>query len=723
MIKNDQNTRQPFIVSSIEAQPNPSNGGGVPLLPDPAFLWQILVRNLALVISIIVILFTPAAYFIMKIPPTYAARASILLKPSQEIVRTSAPGERSGIVNADEVDTEIRLIGSALVAERAARRYAAQLSETSEKEMTEEDIKRLGKLIRGTVRVTRSGQTRIADVTAVNGDAEFAATAANLVADAYLNSQVEAKTSETDTSAAFINARLRELERNSIAAQSALDTYKSDRGLVDTQGSTSTEQEIGILNQQLASARADLAQQLGRFNAAKEQLENGNDGQDIGAALGSGTIGGLRQQQANASARLAVLSQRYGPLHPERRQVQAEVSDIQTRIQQEIQRILSSLNADVQSARSRVGSLERSRQDAEARLSTNSAAQAGLNSLSQRADAARSIYETFLRRSQETGALRDVATPDATIYARAEVSAAPIGPKYKFLLVGAAVLAMGMGFAGLLLAEYLRRGVQTKRDVERRLGLRYAGAVPTLKSTIGFWKARKQLPHEYVLANPQSVFAESLRSIRTFLTLSPGSKPRAIAVSSALPGEGKTTTTMCLALTTAAEGVKTILVDADLRRRGSSRLLKYFATSDIYGRMLGNAPLKDCVWIDPETGLHVLGTNASPEGPMNPFREDLIIDLFDELRQKYEVIIIDTAPMLGVADGRVIATLADRVLLVTRWKKTSMRAVEAVTSMLLNTNAKVTGLALTQVNIKKYASTGDGDVYAYNKQFKGYYTN
>ena len=88
-----------------------------------------------------------------------------------------------------------------------------------------------------------------------------------------------------------------------------------------------------------------------------------------------------------------------------------------------------------------------------------------------------------------------------------------------------------------------------------------------------------------------------------------------------------------------------------------------------------------------------------------------------------DIVIVDTAPILGVAEGRILASAADRVLVITRWKKTSMRAVEAAVMMLVDAKAKITGLALSQVNIRKYASTGDGDVYAYTKKFRGYYQN
>jgi len=127
--------------------------------------------------------------------------------------------------------------------------------------------------ILGTIRVSRSGQTRIADITGVNRDPEFAAAAANAVAQAYLTSQVEAKTSRTDASGAFINTRLKELETNALNAQARLDTYKSDRGLVGAQGLTSADQEVRLLNTQVSTAEADFQEKQAKLDTARSQLE------------------------------------------------------------------------------------------------------------------------------------------------------------------------------------------------------------------------------------------------------------------------------------------------------------------------------------------------------------------------------------------------------------------------------------------------------------------
>lgn len=694
----------------------------VPLLPDPGFLWQVFRRNLWVFLGGFLIALLAAGAYLATVTPLYATSASLLIEPTVDPVRTTGPADQGLVPNADEVDTELRLVGSPLISEIAAQLYSERFASPDGDKFTEDEIEGLARQIGAATQPTRAGRTKVIDINATSSDPVFAAAAANLLAEAYLQSQVRDKSERTESTQQFINKRIEELEKNAIEAQAALDNYKAARGLVIANGSSNAEQEVSNLNQQLASARAQLAEKQGRLSAARAQLAQGGGGANVSAALGSGVVSSLRQQEANVSARLAVLADKYGELHPSRVQAQAELDEIRSSIQQEINRIISNLEAEVRVAQSRVNSLAGSRQQALGTLTANSRAQAGLSELQQKAEAASQIYQSFLERSQENVALRDSAAPDATIASRAAVPTRPVTPDVPLTLAAALAAGLVLGGGGLLAAEYLRRGVQTKRDVEKRLRLRYAGAIPTLKSTID-GRGPLEAPADYVVAHPQSLFAESFRSIRTFLTLSRGKRPRAIAIASALPREGKTTTAVCLSRATALEGIKTILVDADLRRRGTSELFEFDREYDIYDYMFGRAPLEDCIHHDEVTGLDVLGSRDAVTSPQNPLTEERIERMLTELRDKYDVVVLDTAPILGIAEGRVLAAAADRVLLLTHWKKTSVRAVEAVIDMLLEAGAKVTGMALTQVNIKRYASTGDGDVYAYSKKFRGYYTN
>lgn len=694
----------------------------VPLLPDPGLLWQVFRRNLLLFFATVAAIIALTAIFLLLQTPTFTATATILIQPTAAPVQTSGPNEGTAITSADEVDTEIRLISSPEVAKRAGELYAERFASPDGDPFTEEETAQLGDVMMGSPLVRRSGQTRVIDVTTVSADPVFAAASANLIVEAYLGGQIDTKVARSGATSDFINARIKELEDNATAAQAELANYRASQGLVSANGSTNAEQEVSNLNQQLASARADLAEKQGRLNAARQQLSRGGQGADVGAALGSGTISGLRQQESQTSAKLTILQSRYGPLHPERVQTEAELRDIESKIQAEINRVVSNLQADVQTAQSRVASLQSSRANALGGLQRNGQAQAGLSELELKAEAAQAIFQSFLERSQESGALRDSATPDAVFSSQAQVPAFPSSPRYLLVSAGGVVFGFIAGFLAIGVAEYLRRGLQTKRDVEQSLRVRYAGAIPTLKSTLDKGRVSEE-PHDYVIAHPHSLFAESFRAVRTFLTLSPGKRPRAIAITSALPGEGKTTTSVCLARTAAAEGARTILVDADFRRRGSSELLDFENEFDVLDYLSGKAELAQCIYTDPMSNLDVLGTNDVVSGFQEAITEKVANKLFEDLRERYEIIIVDTAPLLGVAEGRIIAACVDRVLLVTRWKKTSMRAVEAVIDMLTDAGAKVTGLALSQVNIKQYASTGDGDVYAYTKKFRGYYQN
>lgn len=714
---NDMDTA---LIEDTEDAVGPSNS--VPLLPDPGLLWQVFRRNILLFFLVVVSIIGLTAVFLFLQVPTYSTTATLLIEPAAEPVRTSGPRDGVALALADPIDTEIRLVGSPVVAERAGRLYAERFASPDGDPFTEEEIELLGNRMRGGVLIARSGQTRVIDVTAFNTDPAFAAASANLIAEAYLQGQIDTKTARTDATLDTVNAKMAELERNAVEAQAAVDNYRAARGLVSANGSTNAEQEVSNLNQQLASARADLAEKQGRLNAARTQLERGGSGADVGAALNSGTVSNLRQEESRLSAELSVLQSRYGPLHPERVEAEAKLREVRGNIQQEINRVISNLQADVQTAQSRVTSLQGSRSTALGALQRNGQSQAGLTELEQRAAAAQAIFQAFLSRSQESGALRDTAMADAVLTARASVPEFPSSPNYPLISAAGVFVAFIAGFVSIGLAEYLRRGIQTKRDVERKLRLRYAGAIPTLKSTLD-GKKTDEAPHDYIISNPHSLFAESFRSVRTFLTLSPGKRPRAIAITSALPGEGKTTTSVCVARTAAAEGSRILLVDADFRRRGSSELIAYESDFDIFNYLAGEAKLEDCVYTDEMSGLDVLGSNEAIGAQPLQLTQERIERMFNELKDRYDAVIVDTAPLLGVAEGRIIASCADRVLVVTHWKKTSARAVEAAVDMLTDAKAKVTGLSLTQVDIRRYASTGEGDVYAYTKKFRGYYQN
>lgn len=695
------------------------------ILPDPRVVWLMFRRNILLFSCVTGLVVAGVAAWTLTRVPVYESKASLLVEVATPDVVDVKAVTKDVASNSEAIETQVRLIGSPDVARRAAVAYAAlrpsaALSATDKRE-------ELAQAILGSVTVARVGATFVIEVSATAADPQFATDAANLVAQEYMAAQRQAKVTANSDAGKFLEARTAELRAEASAADAALQQYKISNGLMSAQGSTMAEQEVSTLNQQIAQAEAELAEKQGRLSAAEGQLRAGGGGADVGAALGSGTIGSLRQSEAAASTKVAEMESRYGPLHPDLNRARSELNEIRSQIQQEIDRILSNLRADVRVAASRLGSLRSSRARATGTLAGNNSAAVGLMELERRADAAKGIYETFLKRLQETSAQEGLQQANARLTSAAELPDDPVFPNRRLAALIGIVGGVLTGFAAIAIAEYVRGGIRTKSDIEKRLRVRYAGAVPTLDSTLGKERATEP-PEEYVISHPFSIFAESFRALQAFMMLG-GAKAagaqsgRVIAITSALPQEGKTTTSTCLARTTAMGGARTVLVDCDLRRRGSSALMVNQQRAGLYEYLRGEATLDEALVLHEPSGMYLLGTAAPQPDARDPLTPENLARMTAELRQRFEVIILDTAPVLGVADARAVAASADRVLVITRWSKTSADAVEATIEILLAAGAKISGVALSQVDIAKYASTGHNDIYNYQRQFRGYYVN
>jgi capsular exopolysaccharide synthesis family protein len=277
------------------------------------------------------------------------------------------------------------------------------------------------------------------------------------------------------------------------------------------------------------------------------------------------------------------------------------------------------------------------------------------------------------------------------------------------------------GLIAVVVTEVLDSGIRSRSDVEHRLGARYLGAIPDLRLSSGPGRGINEYPEAYIVNHPLSAFAESIRSLRTAVTLARRSRPKVLAITSSLPQEGKTTMTMCLARALAMSGASTVLIDCDLRRHSSSNVLLADREGLLLEVLAGTRPVSEALLPDTVTDLQILGCTQPLTGGSDPLTSDTLEALLAELRARFDYIVIDTAPLLGVADARTVAKHADAVVLLARWRRTSMRSVDAALDLLISVGASVAGVALAQVNVAKFGSSRE-ELYGYQKQFKGYYT-
>jgi capsular exopolysaccharide synthesis family protein len=273
----------------------------------------------------------------------------------------------------------------------------------------------------------------------------------------------------------------------------------------------------------------------------------------------------------------------------------------------------------------------------------------------------------------------------------------------------------------VLLAEFWDKHLRSRLDVERELGVPFAGVLPDFRSV----KPKKlrgpdAQPQEYLVSHPFSGFAEAFRNLRAFLTISTrGDNAKLIVVTSAVPREGKSLTSFCLARTLALSGARVCLVDCDLRQRGVTKLI---GPRDVglVEVVQDKVPLDEALVHDPKSNCFVLPA-AGKSIPYDLFSNPDTDALFEELQARFDYVILDSPPILGVADARILAAKAHRVLYLVQWNKTPIRAAQSATDILNECGANVAGAILTKVNVKDQARYGYGDSSDYYGYFKNYY--
>ncbi len=722
---------------------------------DPHALLATFRRRLKLFLALALLVFVVVLVFTIQATPLYTATASVMIdNRTEQVVDTQAV--LSGLpADTATVDTEVEVLRSRQLAERVvaalkleedpefngalakpglgqqisdgigglfgaaapdrARRVLSDLEAQKQREQVVDTV-------RSRLKINRVGLTYVMGVSFTSPNPRKASTIANAFAQNYLLEQLQAKFDATAQANTWLNTRLNDLRGEVIQSEAAVEQYRNANNLLSASGATLTEQEISTYNTQLATVRAAQAEDEARLSTARAQLARGSSGGDLGEALDSTVVQQLRARRAEVSGRVADLSSRYGPRHPDMLRAERELADIDGQIQAEIGRIVSNLEARVQVARQRTASMQGSLSGARGTLAANNNAGVRLNELQRNAEASKTLYQGLLDRFKQTSSQQGLEESDARIVSRAVIPSAPSSPNVPLNLALGLVLAVGAGIAGVVLAEMFDAGLATSEDVESKLGLPNIGSIP-LVSSISEGADRRLEPADFLLQKPLSAFAEAVRALRTSILFSRvGQGVSLIAVTSTLPGEGKTTTAVCLARSAAQAGQRVVIVDCDLRRRAVNRLFHIEPENGLLEVLNGAATLEAALHLDEPSGAYVLPLTHTSFTPKDVFGSQAMDSLLQTLRSNFDLVILDTAPVLAVADTRVLAAKADTVVFLTRWRSTPKKAITNALKLLDGAGAHIAGVALVQVDMKSQARYGYGDAGHYYGAYKQYYT-
>ena len=677
---------------------------------------QMLRRRLLIMALVGATVAVGAFSYLMLQTARYSATALVMINPRQERVLDNESVVSALPRDSSTIDSEIELLRSPALLNELGQALG-MLRRNDPNAPTVEEISRS---LAGAISVRRRGLTWVIEITATSTDPQRAQLIANTYADVYIASQVNARVDTAARANSWLSRRLAELREDVQAKESAAETFRVESGLMAAQGTTLAESQIGNVQNQMLQAQADLAEREARYRQLQEMRNSGAPLESIGNALSSGTISGLRDREAEIARRQSDLESRYLETHPAIQAVRAERRDIEAQIQREIQRISVNLGNEVTVARARLATLQESLRNAAGDLSDNSGASVRLRELEREAAASRQVYESYLQRYQEIADQDQLNISDARLMAYASLPRAPSSPRLRIAIALAVAIGLMLGFGAGVIAEILDQSVKNADELEAKVGYPAIASIPTIsKRMMRQMPPADRHPSGYLVGRPMSAFTEALRVLRTVIVYSKlDFSVKVVAITSALPDEGKTTISVCLARVAAMSGQRVCVVDCDLRKQSINDVIDIESDVGILQVLAGEAPWRAAIVRDPNSDAHILPVATSGFTPRDVFGSEAMERLVSELRAHYDLVILDCAPILAVAETRVLVKHADSVVIVARAGRSHVGAVRTAVQQTESAGGKVLGVALNCV-LPHWQSYADS-LYFY--QAKSYYS-
>lgn len=693
------------------------------------YLQAVIRRSLPYALVGMLVLGGAALVYSLLAPRMFQASARVIVEPRTQSF-TANQDVMSGLPTRDAtiVDTEVEFLESRSVAARVVRDRGLQ----SDPEFGAGTFGSAVGKFEDALNIRRVGVTFLIDIAVESRSPERAAALANATALIYTEMQRERKRAATASVNQLLRQRVGGMAGEVRDAEAQVQQFRIGNNLSSASGSTLAEQSAATINDQLATARASEAAAAGELAAAERA------GFSLDTANAQGSLGTLRAQQATALQEMSAAEARYGDRHPNYIAARQRLGQINQAIAGETgrardavaagrQQRLADLRARAAAASNLRRSLEASSGSNAAGLDRNSRAATQLAELERRAAALRTTYETYLNRYQQTQTQLGTEQADSSVISAAAVPSAPFKPTTKLNVALGLLAGLLAGVSVATALALLSPHLSTAQEIEEAYDLEALPSLPTARSA-GLAGADKKAGSaelvQRMIASPTSAFAEMHKNLLAAISRPVDGKPnQVIAVTSALPKEGKTTASLCLAAMAAHTGRRTILVDCDQRRRSATRAMMGDPAEGMREILTAGRDWRSVVLRSPVAGLDILPASLARDAEIDVFGGESFAALLADLRGAYDLVLLDTAPVLPIADTRLLAPQVDSVLFVARWRLTSRRAVEAALDILGKVGAPIAGVSLTLVDLAKQSRYGYGDPSFYYAKYKDYYTS
>ena len=731
--------------AELRIAPKPTNEHGqFPSAPGGEFnlreYWNVLRKRHAIVLLTLVAVVLLAIIHSFRTVPIYEAvgRIAIYRQGPAAVRLKNTPEDSDDRDPSIDLDTQVKILQSATIASEVIKDLRLDqdpafggvpaASGAESKLSSAMDPKRQAALLAsffGGLKVLELPNTRIIELRYDSRDPKLAARIVNTLAKTYIEQNFKNRYNATMQTSDWLAHQLAELQIKVETSQEKLVQYQKENGIVgldDKQNVVTAK--LTDLNQRLTEAESDRIQREARYRFASS--DDANQASNPFEPAGLGLLGKLRSQRSDLKVQLAQLTLQFGPAYPKVLELNRQMSALDEDIQTERQREVEKLRADYLAAAEREHLLQQAFDRQTQQTNQLNEKSIEFNLLKRDMESSRALYESLLEKLKEAGVMAGLQSSNVQIVDDARVPVRPILPDIPHNLRMALLFGLFGGIALAFLFEALDNTVRTPEQVQELTTLATLGVIPLTQGLRGGRRQELKAASEDSYSLPEVLdpmikpeIQEAYRALCTAILLSsPGNPPKVMLVTSSLPQEGKTTTIANCAVGLSLRKFRVLLIDADMRR---PRLHSVFGLPNSTGLSMylaGHASLDSVIRdVGPVANLSVITS-----GPISPHPAELVgscrmQELLDECAERFDFVLVDSPPVLSVTEGVLISVMVDTTMVVVRAGQTTKAALRRALNMLSQVNARVMGVALNAVDLKR--EQGYYGQYYYDS--RGYY--
>jgi succinoglycan biosynthesis transport protein ExoP len=701
--------------------------------------WRILVKRRWTVLATIAMVMVIALVGSLMTTPIYRSVATVQIERSaMQVIQVGGVNDESGYsVGNDFLATQVGLLKSRSLAERVVSQLGLLENGQMDRLWPGSPWAKLASLVRGRsdtkdhaagkgASQDKAAKDRLAAVTEklesgysvepmrnsqlvnINYDSpnpEFSQRAANAFAEAFVASNLERRFDSTSYAKSYLEDRLQELKLKLEDSERKLVEFAVKEQIVssgDESGASLSQQNLGSLNAAYAKAKADRI-------AAESRWQQASSLRGSGLQNSAGSDPMITTLQANRGTLMLEYQEKlrlYKPDYPVMQELKAQIDEVDKQIAAEENTMRSGIRAEYQAALQQEKMLADQINTLKSDVLDLQSRSIQYNIYKREVDTNRQLYDGLLQRYKEIGVAGGASANNISIVDRAEPGF-KFKPNLKLNLALALLVGILLGVLLALAFEYLDDTIKRPEDIEKLLGLAVLGAVPMVKAP--------QTPKS-ALADARSAFAESYRSLRTALQFSTDrGSPRSLLVTSAMPSEGKSTTALVLGQFYAQLGKRVLIVDCDLRNPSLHRSLGVDNGEGLSNYLAGSLKPTDLIRPTDMEGLMYLPSGPLPPNPAELLMGSKMLSLITVASEKFDILILDGPPVMGLADAPILANLAQGTLLVVQAGSTRVAVIKNALKRLHAARGHVVGGLLTRFQAHQAGGYGYGgyDYYSY----------